>query len=204
MLTKSSAALTASLQVQSLCQPVHPRSKVESQSLDHFAGHTPLDSRVVGRWNNRYSLPVISTFLSHLNHTSRQVRITQKSLLLLQAQGMAMLLVFHQSSRLDEHHFQPLLMHLQILLRVGQIGVDVGEGVCEEPVDESGSLVIEMRIDTGRAEPYNRRYLCLWLRHTNLHQGNNDGLRGVLSDVGAGHVVVTGDRRKDGVGVLEA
>lgn len=116
---------------------------------------------------------------------------------------MATLLVLGQSSGLDEDGFQPLLMHLQVVFGVSQVGVDEGESVCEYPVDQSRLLVVKLRVDARRAEPDDCGDLGPRLRHAEVHQGDNDGLCGVLSDMGVRYVVIAGDSGEDCVGVLQ-
>lgn len=115
-----------------------------------------------------------------------------------------MLLIFNQSSWLDEYDLQPLLMQFQVFFGVSEVGIDVGKRVGEQPVEESGLLLVKVWVYAGRAQPDDCGDLRFGLRHADIHQGNDDGMSGILSDVGVGHIVVTGYGREDGVGVLEA
>lgn len=193
-----------SVQAQLFREPVGPGEKVECQSLDQTARHRPLELRILRRRDDRHSLPIIPALLRHLNHARRQIGIACKRMHLLRAHSVAVLLVLDQSAWLDENRLEPFLMHLEVIFRVHQIGIDIREGSRQQPVYKSRVLLVEKRIHTRGAQPHNRRHFRAGLGHPEIHQGHDDTLSGILCDVRARHIVIARNGGEDSVGIFEA
>lgn len=118
---------------------------------------------------------------------------------------MAARVVLGEASRLDEHHGEPSVVELQIILRVREVLVDVGERPREHGMDDGRVLGVKLLVEAGGAQPDDGRELRVGAAPAaDVHEGDNDRLRRVLRDVGVGHVVVAGDGREDGFSVGKA
>lgn len=116
---------------------------------------------------------------------------------------MAMRFVLDQAPWLHEDNIQPLLVQGQVFLCVGEVAINIGEGGHQQPVQDRWTFLVVLLVEAGRTQPDNGGESGLRVRHSDVHQSDDDGLGGVLGDVNVGHVVIARNGRKDGIGALE-
>lgn len=162
-----------------------------------------LDLGALGLYSKGHALPTIASCFRNLDHPGGQIRVTYEIRWFLQIQLMAMRFVFDQASWLHEDNLQPLLVQSQVSFGVGEVAVDVGEGGHQQPVQDRGTFFVVFLVEAGGTQPDNGGEFGLRVRHPDVHQGNDDGLGGILSNVHVGHVVIARHGRKDGIGAFE-